>query len=81
MTETTKQGLSILVASLPLGALGQWLLWEQDPGLYLFLWISLTAGTLLVPSRREQTTLTGEGRWLLLPTALLAGALVREHPK
>lgn len=81
MTETTKQGLSILLSAVVLGAIGESLLRAPVPGLNVFLWTGLIVSAPVTVARVLRMPLVGEGRWMLIPALLLAGGFLwRDSP-
>jgi hypothetical protein len=81
VSERSKLGLATLAAAIAAGLLGDGLLRVGLIGLNGFLWVAAVIGALLLISRLLQQPLTGTGRWLLLPAALLAAAYIwRDSP-
>ncbi|MHB9144389.1 MAG: DUF4153 domain-containing protein [Symbiobacteriia bacterium] len=78
MQERSKLGLILLAVALGLGVLGDTLLHAAHLrlGLNLFLWIGAIAASFVVLQRVGTIPATGQGRWLLLPAALLAAGFL-----
>ncbi len=82
MNERTKLGLEVLEAALLLGLLGDALLRATPWGLNVFLWTgALATASIMLLARWRCVALTGEGRWLVLPTIFFALAFAwRDSP-
>lgn len=74
MNRTTGQGLSLLVAAVGLGILGDALLRPTPWGINLLLWTSLLLLTVPALFRRQQVAARGEGRWLMAPLLFFAAS-------
>jgi hypothetical protein len=67
--------LAILGAAIVLGLLGDQLLRTGPLGLNVFLWVAALAAAVLGLARYARVPLRGDGRWLLVPALLFAGAV------
>lgn len=74
-TRTTASPLGILATAIVLGALGDWLLRAGPLGLNVFLWVAALALAIVALAVRNRIPLRGDGRWLLLPALIFAGAV------
>jgi hypothetical protein len=75
MKPTSKLALTILLASLILGLLGDVLLRATPWGLNAALWIAALALSLGAITQWQAVQLTGGGRWLIGPAVLFAAGL------
>ena len=67
----TRNGITIALAGLGLGLLGDLLLRNGTVGLNGTLWVSAVLAGLLLLSRQMGVPLAGDGRWLVVPALLL----------
>lgn len=67
--------LTILAAALTLGLLGDYLLRVGPLGLNVFLWVAALTAAMVALARLNAVALRGDGRWLLVPALLFAGAV------
>ena len=67
--------LAIFAAAPVLGLLGDYLLREGPPGLNVFLWVAALIAAMFALARFNGVALAGEGRWLLIPALVFAGAV------
>jgi hypothetical protein len=74
MENRTKLGLGVLVAGLAMGVLGDALLREGPWGLNLVVWTAALLLAVLGLAGWGGVSLTGGGRWLLIPAILFATA-------
>ena len=72
MSITTKLALSILLAALLFGVVGDVLLRATPWGLNLLIWVAALALGLVALAQWNNLALTGGGRWLIGPALLFA---------
>ncbi len=72
MNERTRLGLGVAGVALLLGGLADGLLRVGPWGLNFFLWTASLVLMVTLLASRQQVTLKGEARWLVLPTLLFA---------
>lgn len=75
MSRTSQLGLGILAVSLALGALGDFLLRPAPWGAGTVLWFGALLWAMLALAHWRGVSLTGGGRWLILPVLFFAAAL------
>lgn len=75
MSKTSRLALTILLASLILGLLGDLLLRATPWGLNATLWIAALALSLAAITQWQAVQLTGGGRWLIGPAVFFAAGL------
>ena len=72
MSTTTKLALSILLAALLFGVVGDVLLRAMPWGLNLLLWVAALALGIVALAQWNNLPLTGGGRWLIGPALIFA---------
>jgi hypothetical protein len=76
MSDRTRLGVRILLSGLMLGVLGDALLREFPWGLNFFLWAAALAALVYELSSWRPESLSGNGRWLLLPLFVFAACFL-----
>src|SRR5438445_345591 len=69
MNKTTEFGLCVLGGALVLGIMADALLSPMVPGVNVVLCVLTLATVVATLARWQRVAVTGEGRWLLLPSA------------
>lgn len=72
MSHTTKLALSLLLAALLLGVVGDLVLRPMPWGINLLLWIAALCFGLAAVAQWNNLKLTGGGRWLIAPALIFA---------